>query len=200
MAINADKPHLWKKDIQASVDLFNDWFMRFAPRAYRDTRIETTKQVEDALRITNDLVSITPDVLKGNPGILPTLRMAACPPLARDRLIGLAYAAKNVVNVMEKGRLPVRMRASELTENLARIAETITRMLDHDIFPWIENKHKQQTKKNDTEQPPSLQTGSAELCRTRSSEMPKNNASSPTWPSSWRNETTNRNRTHHQSP
>lgn len=140
MPINADKPHLWKKDIQESVDLFNDWFMRFAPKAYRETRIETTKQVENALRITNDLASITPNVLKGNPGILPTLRMATCPPLARDRLIGLAYAAKNVVNVMEKGKLPVRMRASDLADNLTRISETIKRMLDHDIFPWLENK------------------------------------------------------------
>ena len=29
--INADKPHLWKTDIAASVDQFNQWFMRFAP-------------------------------------------------------------------------------------------------------------------------------------------------------------------------
>ena len=28
---NADKPHLWKTDIAASVDQFNQWFMRFAP-------------------------------------------------------------------------------------------------------------------------------------------------------------------------
>lgn len=27
--INADKPHLWKADIAASVDQFNTWFMRF---------------------------------------------------------------------------------------------------------------------------------------------------------------------------
>ena len=36
MPINADKPHLWKKDIAESVDLFNNWFMEFAPAAYRD--------------------------------------------------------------------------------------------------------------------------------------------------------------------
>ena len=33
MSINADKPHLWKADIAASVDLFNTWFLEFAPRA-----------------------------------------------------------------------------------------------------------------------------------------------------------------------
>ena len=35
MAVNSDKPHLWKPDIAASVDLYNDWFIRFAPDAYR---------------------------------------------------------------------------------------------------------------------------------------------------------------------
>lgn len=140
MPINADKPHLWKKDIGASVDLFNDWFMRFAPKAYRDTRVQTTKRVEDTLRITKNLSSITADVLKRNPTILPTLRMATCPPLARDRLIGLAYVSKNVVNVMEKGRLPTRMQAMELDENLKRIADTLRRMLDKDIFPWLDGE------------------------------------------------------------
>jgi len=46
MAINANKPDRWKADIQASVDLFNNWFLEFAPKAYRDTRVEVTKQVE----------------------------------------------------------------------------------------------------------------------------------------------------------
>ena len=75
MAINANKPHLWKKDIEASVDMFNVWFMKFAPKAYRETRIETTKDVQQTLRITGDLAAISAGVLKDNPQILPTLRM-----------------------------------------------------------------------------------------------------------------------------
>ena len=35
MPINADKPHLWKADTRASVDQFNQWFMKFAPKAYQ---------------------------------------------------------------------------------------------------------------------------------------------------------------------
>ncbi|MBI2954646.1 MAG: hypothetical protein HYY30_10055 [Chloroflexi bacterium] len=27
MAVNSDKPHLWKQDIAESVDLYNDWFV-----------------------------------------------------------------------------------------------------------------------------------------------------------------------------
>jgi hypothetical protein len=29
MAVNLDKPHLWKQDTQASVDHYNRWFMKF---------------------------------------------------------------------------------------------------------------------------------------------------------------------------
>ena len=141
MAINADKPHLWKADVAASVDLYNKWFMRFAPKTYRDKRIEVAKDVETGLLRTNDLTQITPTVLKEYPGILPMLRMATCPPLARDRLVGLAYADKNVVLCMEDGACPVRMSATMLQTNLKRIAVTITKLLDRDIFPWLaENK------------------------------------------------------------
>jgi len=55
MAINCDKPHLWKADIEASVDLFNLWFVKFAPKAYRESRLETTKQVQEGLLLTEDL-------------------------------------------------------------------------------------------------------------------------------------------------
>ena len=138
MAINADKPHLWKSDIAASVDQFNNWFMRFAPKAYRHTRVETTRRVENDLGTTKYLASITPQVLRRHPGTLQTLRMTTCPPLARDRLIGLAYANKNLVKVMEEGKLPARMSPPELTANLKRIARIIRRMLDKDVFPWLE--------------------------------------------------------------
>lgn len=43
--VNADKPHLWKSDITASVDQFNQWFMRFAPDAFRSTRVNTSADV-----------------------------------------------------------------------------------------------------------------------------------------------------------
>src|ERR1700733_14829640 len=97
MPINADKPHLWKADTRASVDQFNQWFMLFAPKAYRDTRKTTIENVEQGLTLTEDLTKIDPATIKANPGILPTLRMATCPPLARDRLIGLADSSKNFV-------------------------------------------------------------------------------------------------------
>src|SRR4029077_20551464 len=96
--INADKPHLWKSDIAASVDQFNQWFMRFAPEAFRSTRVKTTEHVKVALLATNDLRALDSQTLEANPGALPTLRMCTAPPLAVDRLIGLADANKNLVH------------------------------------------------------------------------------------------------------
>jgi hypothetical protein len=91
MPVNLDKPHLWKQDTQASVDLYNKWFMKFAPKAFRDTRLQVTKSVEQAILDSDDMRGLSPDLLLSRPGILPTLRMSCCPPLAVDRLVGLAY-------------------------------------------------------------------------------------------------------------
>jgi hypothetical protein len=142
MPINADKPHLWKDDIRTSVDQFNQWFMKFAPKAYRDTRKKTIESVEQGLALTKDLTTITPDVIKASPGILPTLRMSTCPPLARDRLIGLADSSKSLVGALEAGKIPPHLTADALGAHLKKITRILSRMLDVDIFPWIEAKRK----------------------------------------------------------
>lgn len=136
--INADKPHLWKSDIAASVDRFNQWFMRFAPSAFRSTRVDTTKNVKAALIATRDLRSIDVATLRNNPGALPTLRMCTAPPLAVDRLIGLAYANKNLVGRMEAGKLPTKMVAVQLDAELKALCRIIGKLLDRDIFPWLD--------------------------------------------------------------
>lgn len=136
--INADKPHLWKADVAASVDQFNQWFMRFAPEAFRSTRVKTTEYVKTALTATKDLRSLSTATLRANPSSLPTLRMCTAPPLAVDRLVGLSGASKSLVSSMEKGKLAVRMKPELLDENLSRICSVLTKLLDHDIFPWLD--------------------------------------------------------------
>jgi hypothetical protein len=137
--VNADKPHLWKADIAASVDRFNKWFMRFAPEAFRSTRVKTTAHVKSALWATGDLRNINAATLKANPSALPTLRMCTAPPLAVDRLIGLADASKNLAARMEKGKLPTRMRPPELDAQLTAVCRIISKLLDRDIFPWLDD-------------------------------------------------------------
>src|SRR5689334_3360322 len=100
MGVNLDKPHIWKADVEKSVDMYNDWFMKFAPKAFRETRIQATKDVEAALHSTGNLKSIDPATIRLYPDILPTLRMSTCPPLAVDRLIGLAGVDRNLVKCL----------------------------------------------------------------------------------------------------
>ena len=147
MAINADKPKLWKSDVERSIDFYNDWFLRFAPETYRKQRSRTTKTVADALKQTTYLREITSEILREQPGRLSILRMVCAPPLARDRLVGLAQVNKNLVMTMEgkpgkPPRIPPRMEADELTEQLQRICETVTELADRDLFPWLGTQNK----------------------------------------------------------
>ncbi|MEX0802218.1 MAG: XamI family restriction endonuclease [Candidatus Binatia bacterium] len=136
--INADKPHLWKTDIAASVDQFNRWFMRFAPEAFRSTRMKTTEYVKAALIATRDLRSIDAATVRATPGALPTLRMCTAPPLAVDRLVGLAAASKSFIGSMEEGKRAARMKAELIDENLSKVCAVLTKLLDRDIFPWLD--------------------------------------------------------------
>ena len=141
MAVNRDKPDRWKQDIAQSVDMYNDWFMSFAPEAYRTTRVQTTKDVEATLKATKNLTDVGVELLKAQPSVLPSLRMTSCPPLAVDRLIGLAAVSGNLVKAMEKdNRLPPRMARQELDSDLEKIGEIIEKMADPDVFVWLERR------------------------------------------------------------
>jgi hypothetical protein len=138
MPVNLDKPHLWKTDVATSVDMYNRWFIDFAPAAFRDTRVRTTLSVQEALRATAYLTNVQPALLRQSPEILPTLRMSMCPPLAVDRLIGLSGASPNLVKCMEKEqRLPVRMSSARADHELGKIAAVIESLADPDIFVWL---------------------------------------------------------------
>lgn len=143
MAVNRDKPDLWKEDIAKSVDMYNDWFLKFAPKAFRDSRARATKEVKRALLQTVNLTELNPDVLRQYPAMLPILRMATCPPIARDRLIGLSKVSPNLVKRMEISHcLPLRIDGDVLSDELERIVQTITKMLDPDICVWLQQKRK----------------------------------------------------------
>lgn len=143
MPVNADKPHLWKEDIAKSVDFYNTWFMKFAPKAYRDTRVETTRQVEFSLVQTANLTDISPSILFQSPTVLPILRMSTAPPIARDRLIGLAGVSPNLVKSMEiDQRIPPRMNENLLAKDLDKIGKIIMQLADKDIFPWLDSGNK----------------------------------------------------------
>ena len=139
MAVNRDKDDQWKLDIAQSVDMYNTWFTRFAPKAYRAAREQATKDVEATLNATKNLTNVGVELLKAKPSALPSLRMSTCPPLAVNRLIGLAGISANLVKTMEKdGRLPPRMPVAELDSDLQQIGKVVEKLADPDVFVWLE--------------------------------------------------------------
>lgn len=140
MPANSNKPERWKSDISQSVDFYNEWFINYAPKTYRDVRIKATEQVETSLKLTDNLMNINPNMLKSTPSVLKILRMATAPPLARDRLINLSKTKKSLVERMEiYNQIPPRMSSALVDEQLQRICETFSQLADIDIFPWLIN-------------------------------------------------------------
>ncbi|MCL1805532.1 MAG: XamI family restriction endonuclease [Clostridiales bacterium] len=145
--INRSTPDIWKQDIAQSVDLYNSWFMEFAPKTYREIREKTAKSVKQALKATNSFMDVSREMLKETPEILPILRMSMCPPLARDRLIGLAGVSKTLVESMEDSsnpRIPPRISIDIIDSDLDKIRDLVMRMIDPDIIVWY-NRSKSAT-------------------------------------------------------
>lgn len=138
MGVNCDKPQRWKRDIALSVDLYNEWFLNFAPQTYREERVRATANVEAMLERTGHLRKLTFHELSGHPGILFGLRMCTAPPLARDRLVGLADVPRALVDTMEKSDcLPPQMKKAASERAVQKIIDMITRLIDVDIFVWL---------------------------------------------------------------
>ena len=141
MPANLDDPSRWKEDIARSVDFCNEWFLKSAPVAFREARATTSATVETGLEATADLRELSPEALQLRPGIVATLRMCTAPPLAIERLIGLAGVPPAMIRRMEKrAELPARMPADELERNLAAVSAVLRRLLDRDLFTWLDRE------------------------------------------------------------
>ncbi len=65
--------------------------------------------------------------------------MATAPPIARDRLIGLADVLPNLVkNMEEKQRIPPKMEGTLVNTELQKVSQVLARLIDKDIFSWLE--------------------------------------------------------------
>ena len=136
-SINKKNIDQWKADVQKSVIFYNDWFLNFAPSTYIGARQKAIAKVETAFSITDCFNLISIETLKSAPEIISILRMATTPPLARDRLMGLAGVKANLIDKMENGTLPLRMNTKDLDDCLGRITNVIKKLLDRDIMPWL---------------------------------------------------------------
>ena len=114
--------------------------MNFAPATFISARDEAIKKVEEIFNKTECLNNLSVEMLCEVPDTLQILRMATTPPIARDRLAGLAYLTRDFVKNMEDGQLPKRMKEDQLTDYLNRTIDIIGRLLDKDLMPWLEEK------------------------------------------------------------
>ena len=131
--INRGNVDGWKRDVEASVDFYNQWFLKFAPKTFRDERSRSAKLVRETFRLTRDGSVMSSDLLLSHPEVLPILRQMTCPPIARDRLAGLSRLAPSVVKRFEDGETP--RTAAE--ESALRIVAVLRRLLDEDLLPWV---------------------------------------------------------------
>lgn len=138
MGVNRDKPDRWKDDIAASIDFYNEWFLRFAPKTFREARRSATVQVQRVIELTDGLRLFSADILYRHPESIHVLRMCTAPPLARDRLIGLAGVRSYLIQKMEKKHeIPPTYEEAGVRQELEEVAHVFRRMLDQDIFPWL---------------------------------------------------------------
>jgi XamI-like restriction endonuclease len=61
--------------------------------------------------------------------------MSTCPPLARDRLIGLADSTKNLVGCLEEGKLPPQLAKDVLDAHLDKISGILSTDVGRGYFP-----------------------------------------------------------------
>lgn len=137
MLKNRFRTDRWKEDSIESVDLYNQWFMNCAPRAYRIARDGVIKDVVSTLKGLDFLRSISVDSLVANPQYLSVLRACTAPPLAIDRLVGLSGTTRNLITSLQNGKLPIKSTEEELNANLDRILSVIIKLMDFEIFPWL---------------------------------------------------------------
>ncbi|MEB3284532.1 MAG: XamI family restriction endonuclease [Candidatus Sericytochromatia bacterium] len=130
----------WSEDSRASVKMYNEWYLAFAPATYTEARKSVTQEVKDALVHTDYFRNVSPELLRERPEVINILRMATSPPIARDRLVGLSGVSKSLVEYMEEGKVPKKVRGSTVEAELAKISTLIARLADPFIFPWLKTR------------------------------------------------------------
>lgn len=137
--INADKPQRWNQDTRDSILQYNQWFLSYAPRAYQSVRQSSIARVHRFLEGTNYLIEgLKVDYLLSNPRDLSVARMLCAPPIARDRLAGLAQVNRTAVQAMEKDKeanSPISLQTRR--EAINNMLPILDRLLDRQLCPWI---------------------------------------------------------------
>jgi hypothetical protein len=136
--VNADKPGRWNADTRASVLQYNNWFMDFAPKTYQGARSSCSSSVDKLFEQSDFLRNYSPRLLVKEPETLSVLRMMCAPPIARDRLAGLANVSRGNIKSMEEGKLPKKNQAHFIANDIPAILAVINRLIDKQLMPWLD--------------------------------------------------------------
>ena len=136
-AINRLNVDRWKEDISRSVDFYNDWFLAFAPPTFKEARKKAGEKVSEVLELTDDGAELSEAALAMAPQMLPVLRQMTCPPIARDRLAGLAKLPASAVAGLEDPEGKPRKTSCHALEACGKIVPVLHKLLDTDLLPWL---------------------------------------------------------------
>lgn len=136
--INANKPDRWNEDTQESILQYNEWFLNYAPQTYRSARGDCIEGVQDLLQRTDFLRKLDEAYLWDNPESLSVARMFCAPPIARDRLAGLAQVSGTVVESMECGRAARGRSRVQRQEAISKMIPILKRLIDTQLCTWLE--------------------------------------------------------------
>lgn len=117
--------------------MYNQWFTQFAPATFQAERLTAIARVSNDIIAANNFVGLTGQTIQPNTTIIPTLRMACCPPLARDRLSGLAYMNRDYVEIFEGGNTPQGMQPAAVIAELDKVATVFNTFVDRFVCPWL---------------------------------------------------------------
>lgn len=137
MDINRKNTDHWKSDSADSVDYYNDWFLRFAPRAFKRAREQALREVRAVFDELEGQGPISAEVLLRCPRLVSVMRQMTCPPLARDRLAGLAGVAPSVVKKVEESQKWGRKSPAEIARRLFHV---YWKLIDDELFSWLISK------------------------------------------------------------
>lgn len=135
MAINIHDQEKWNADIKESVRTYNEWFQSYTPKIYYSVREASAHMIDRFFVDSNNMTELSVGFLQQYPHYLGILRLAAAPPVARDRLKGLSQIqAGTLIKKMEESQNWIM---SNQQEDLERMLSVISKLLDRELFGWI---------------------------------------------------------------
>ena len=132
--INRSSIDKWKLDSAESVDFYNQWFLDYAPRTFKEARAKARAEVEKAFALLENMDVISSRVLEASPRLLSVLRQMTCPPLARDRIAGLSGVSRTVVKRAEENG---QWENNDGRNCAGRLFHVVVKLLDAELFPWL---------------------------------------------------------------